>query len=233
MPIPSPTWFPSSLADRAAWFQNFSTKFSALAAGLGFLPAEVTSVQADNSTVQALTTYSLSVDTFEKGVTAFRKEVLEGKPSATPASPPAVPDLGDVDITLPGVYERLDNLVKRIKLSPTYSDEEGSQLGIIPSKSDPIAPNEMQPTLKNASLPSNVVQVGFKRGKSNGITVDVILDKAGSWTNMGSYFTSPAVLNIPQGPDELPRAVQVRARYLEKGVQVGQWPETYNVVTNP
>lgn len=231
--VPSSKWFPTALADRAAWFQNFTTNFAALAAGLGFLPADVTANGADNDTVQALTTYSYSVDAFEKGVTAFRKEVLEGNNGSPAAAPPAVPALGATPISLPGVYDRLDNLVKRIKLSPTYSDEEGKQLGIVPSKSDPISPDLMQPALKCSVLPGNVVNVVFKRGDSGGVVVETMVDKETAWTSKGNFFSSPAVLTIPAGPDNLPRAVQIRARYLEKGVQVGLWSETYNAVTIP
>lgn len=231
--VPSVKWFPSSLADRAAWFQNFATNFASLAAGLGFLPADVTANGADNDTVQALTTYSHSVDMFEKAVTAFRKEVLEGTNGSPAAAPPAVPAIGATPISLPGVYERLDNLVKRIKLSPTYSEEEGAQLGIIPGKSEPISPDLMQPVLKCSVLPGNVVNVVFKRTGSDGVTVETMVDKETAWTSKGNFFNSPAVLTIPPSTDNLPRAVQVRARYLEKGVQVGLWSETYNVVTIP
>jgi len=107
------------------------------------------------------------------------------------------------------------------------------QLGIVPSKSDPIAPNDMQPVLKQTALPGNVLEVAFKRGKSNGIVVEVIVDKAPGWVSMGNFFNSPAVLTIPQSENDLPRAVQIRARYLEKGTQIGQWSETYNCVTLP
>lgn len=231
--VPSNKWFPAAFADRAAWFQNFATNFAALAAGLGFLPADVTAVNADNDTVQALTTYSYSVDAFERAVTAYRKEVLEGSNGAPAAAKPPVPDLGAAVISLPGVYERLDNLVKRIKLSPTYSDEEGKQLGIVPSKSDPIAPDLMQPTLKCSVLPGNVINVAFKRGPSDGIAVEVMVDKEVVWSSKGNFFVSPANFTVAAGPDNLPRAVQIRARYLEKGVQVGLWSETYNVVTIP
>lgn len=231
--VPSNKWFPAALADRAAWFQNFATTFAALAVDLGFVAADVTAVDADNDTVQALTTYSYSVDAFEKAVTAWRKEVLEGANGAPAATPPAVPAVGATPISLPGVYERLDNLVKRIKLMPKYSEEEGRQLGIVPSKSDPIAPDERQPVLKCSVLPGNVVNVAFKRGDNNGVVVETIVDKEAAWTSKGNFFTSPAVITIPAGPDNLPRAVQVRARYLEKGVAIGLWSETYNVVTIP
>ena len=231
--IPSSKWFPTALADRAAWFQNFATNFAALAADLGFLPADVTSVNADNATVQALTNYSFSVDTFASAVTAFRKEVLEGTNSAVAATPPAVPDLGATPISLPGVYDRLDNLVKRIKLAPKYSEEEGTQLGIVSPKVAPISPADMQPVLKTSVLPGNIVNVVFKRGTSGGVCVETMVDKEVAWTPKGNYFSSPAVINIPPSADNLPRAVQIRSRYLDKGVQVGLWSETYNVVTLP
>lgn len=131
------------------------------------------------------------------------------------------------------MYDRLDNLVKRIKLAPKYSDEEGTQLGIVPPKTSPISPDDMQPVLKTSVLPGNVVNVVFKRGTSGGVCVETMVDKEVVWTSKGNFFSSPAVMTISPSADNLPRAVQIRSRYLDKGVQIGLWSETYNVVTIP
>lgn len=233
MVVPSSKWFPSALAERAAWMANFSNQFSSLYTHLGFVEADSLAVAADNDTLQQLATWTVAVEAYSKAATAFRREITQGENGAPDPSIPVPPELLDSALAGPGLYERLDNLVKRIRVAPNYSQEDGAMLGIVPSKTDPIAPNDMQPVLKTAVLPGNVVQVGFKRGQSSGIVVEVILDKGAAWASMGNFFTSPAVLNIPQSENDLPRAVQIRARYIEKGSPVGQWSETYNAVTTP
>ena len=53
---PDQRWFPTNRTERAAWFQNFTNNFAKVAAILGFSPAEVAAVQADNDMVQFLNT---------------------------------------------------------------------------------------------------------------------------------------------------------------------------------
>src|SRR5690606_4513340 len=106
--IPSNTWFPQSLSERAAWYQNFATQFSDLATGLGFLPADVTAVDSDNITLQALATWTVGVEAYSKAATAFRKEITQGDVGSPAPVLPDSPDFPDITIALPGLYERLD-----------------------------------------------------------------------------------------------------------------------------
>lgn len=233
MVVPSHKWFPQSLAERAAWFQNFASEFENLGTGLGFTAPEIADVTADNISVQQLAQWAVTVDSFSKGMTAFRREVLEGNDGDPPASLPTPPDFSDATIVNPGIFERLDKLVKRIRVAPNYSEEEGQQLGIIGPKSDPIAPGTHPPVLKLTALPANVVNVDFKRGSSDGIQVQTQLDNSGTWTTVGTYFKSPAAVTIPEGPNGLPRSVQVRARYVDGNTPVGDYSAVETISTIP
>jgi len=46
--IPSSRWFPTNLADRALWYENFATQFAAVAVSLGFTANDAASVNNDN-----------------------------------------------------------------------------------------------------------------------------------------------------------------------------------------
>ena len=201
---------------------------------LGFDPDEVTAVQADNQLVQFLVTANTQMNTVMDAARGFRKVSLDGDNndptpnwpaqfSGSPADPPPSP----------GVWFRLDKLVKRIRTAPNYTAETGALLGIIPSKSDPIAPEELKPNPSVSAMPGNIVEVHFTRGKTSGVDVQIQLDNDGQWTTGGRFTKSPAQLDIPENPANLPRSVQVRARYFQGNTPVGQYSDVDTIATTP
>ncbi len=129
--VPSRTWFPLSLQDRAAWFQNFVTQFSPVAVSLGFTAGDVTAIGEDNAAFQWLAEQTVTVENFRSAVVEYRLNLTEG-------------DIGDPDPIYPGqtfdnppslqpagMFERLNNLRNRILASPAYSDDLGILLGIV------------------------------------------------------------------------------------------------------
>jgi hypothetical protein len=232
--VPSKAWFPQSLADRAAWYQNFATQFAIRGVDLGFTAGDVGIVTNDNAAFQFLLAIANTVDSYEKAMTAYRKTILEGDVSAPgvelplPPTYPVTPPTTD-----PGLFERLDQYVKRIRVSPAYSPEDGAALGIIPSRPDPIAPNDLKPDPSLKALPGNIVEVTYVRNKTDGIDIQMLIDKAENWENAGRFKISPISLQIPQGPDNLPRSVQIRARYVINDVIVGQYSDIDAITTIP
>lgn len=123
--------------------------------------------------------------------------------------------------------------MKRIKVAPNYSDEEGQQLGIVSPKVDPIAPGTNPPVLKVSASPGNVLNVEFTRGSSDGIRIQTSLDKSNVWNNEGTFKKSPALITIPAGEGDLPRAVQVRARFVKANDPVGDYSDIVSISTMP
>jgi hypothetical protein len=232
--IPSKSWFPSSLADQAAWYQNFMIQLAVLADELGVDAMEVGQVEADNAAFQFLASMALQIDSYASSMRAYRKEILEGKigkpgielplPPAYPPTPPTVDA---------GIFERLVNLVERIRVAPNFSAEDAAALKILPSKPPKPIPNEMQPNPSLQALPGNVVEVKFVRGQSDGIDVQYQLDKDGIWVDAGRFLKSPAVLTLPQNVQATARSVEVRARYVLNNSPVGQYSDTDNISTIP
>lgn len=233
--IPSQKWFPSSLQERAAWYDNFSTQIGAigLTLGIGMTAAEITEVGEDNGNIQALATGSVTLDFFAEAYRQYRKIFTEGDIGDPIPDFPASPTFTLPNPSQPtGAFERLVKLVDRIRTSPVYTDELGALLGIIPQKGDDLAVDELKPALKANAMPGNLVQVDFVRGKTDGVQIETLIDGAGGWANAGKYFKSPAQLNIPNGTGN-PHSVQIRARFVMGNNAVGLNSDIIQVVTTP
>jgi hypothetical protein len=231
---PNYTYVPYSLSGQGDWFGNFSAQFTLVGASLGFSPAEVTAVQADNQLVQFLVTANTQMNAVMDAARSFRNVSLEGDNNdATPSWPAQFAGSPADPPPSPGVWFRLDKLVKRIRNAPNYTAETGSLLGIIPSKSDPIAPELMKPDPSVSAMPGNIVEVYFTRGKTSGVDVQIQLDNSGQWITGGRFTKSPAELDIPENPQNLPRSVQIRARYFQGNTPVGQYSDVDTIATTP
>lgn len=224
-------WLPVSLQEQAAWFANFADQFTQVAISLGFVAADVTAVQNDNEDFQFCAAQTVSLDAFLKAFKQYRNTVIDGSiGEPTPAYPPN-PGSGPPNAVPTGIFERLDRLVGKIRLSSAYTPEIGALLGIIPVS--PVKPVNPQPVLKVESLPGSVVEVKFVRGQMDGVVLEMKLDNAQTWSEAGKFYSSPASLTIPENTENLPRAVRVRARYVEGNSAVGQFSSVVSTATQP
>lgn len=229
---PSNRYFPTSLQEQAAWYANFTTNIAVVGSSLGLTVPEITSIQDDNNIVQFIASTAVELDAYRAAVKQYRTIITEGEiGSPTPAFPAALA-LIVPDPVPTGIWERLDGFVKRIRVAPTYTDEIGALLDIIPSQPGPTPENDMKPSLTPATLPNSVLQVKFVRGDTDGVVIETNVDN-GSWSNAGRFFKSPATLAIPENPAGLPRSVQIRARYVEGDTPVGQFSPTVTIATQP
>lgn len=230
--VPSKAWFPSGLQEQADWFQNFTTQLPNYSATLGVTAGEINTLVKDNEDFQSIAATTLTLDNFRASIRQYRISLLEdsiGSPqpvfpfedfSAPPNDQPA------------GVFERLDILVRKIRGAPNFNEEIGEALGIMPKKSNDGNFFDTPPVLKISASPGNIVSVAFKRGASDGIHVEMRLDN-GTWSSVGNFFKSPVDIQVPTGPSEGPRFVEIRARYLDGNSPVGNNSDVVSVSTTP
>ncbi|HMT06756.1 MAG TPA: hypothetical protein PKA82_02050 [Pyrinomonadaceae bacterium] len=228
----NPRFCPTSLQAQAGWFENFATQFAIVADALGFRNS-VAAVNSDAAVVEKLAAIQTQLKAYRQAVRQYRITILTGDVGQPTPEFPALPTYGVPEVVPTGIYERMDTLIKQIKLAPTYTEEIGALLGIIPSNRPTPPPEDMQPTLKMVAMPGSSVQVTFVRGNTDGVMLQTKLDKAENWSDSGRYFTSPIELPIPENPTGLPRSVQVRARYIEGNAAVGQFSPVVSASTQP
>jgi hypothetical protein len=232
--IPSPLWFPTSMGERADWYNVFYTQLVILAATIDVTLSEVTMIENDNQMMQFMLTSRNEMEVVKEAANSFRKNISEGSiGSPDPVWPDAYAGTPPLPQVPPGMFERLVKLVERIRTANGYTNEIGELLQIVPKKSDALIPDELQPNPSLKALPGNVVKVEFVRGKTQGIEIEYKLDKDENWTKVGRFASSPAELIIPANVDNTARTVQIRARYVLNNVAVGLYSEIDTISTMP
>lgn len=236
MPIPSPSWCPSSLQERAAWFQNFADNLPlGLATNLGFTAAEHAAIMADNEDFQHIAATQLSLDSFAKAYREYRISVCED-PVGTPQPMFPIENFTPPPNDVPaGIFQRLIENVDRIRAAAAYTDELGASLRIIPRKPEPQPESELKPVIKAEANPIgeyrftvNVTRLGQPAYK-----VQIQRMNSDQWTDTIVATGNPTDVTIsPLEPGQTER-ILVRA-ILYKGSQaIGQPSDPTYVTVGP
>ena len=231
---PSIKWFPLSLTERAAWYTNFNAQVHQYGADLGLTAGEMASVQADCDMLTFLARSSISVQAYFDAFQAFRRELCDGDSGDATPTLPADPGLVAPASVEPGIFQRLTRLVPRIRASANFSEHMEVMFGIAPTRYQRKLTHleeNASPDIKAFAEPNNVISVKFVRGASAGITIETRLDNEKEWRPAGTFAKSPAEIAIPHNAEQLPRRVQLRARFLHGNDPVGNWSDVVTVQT--
>jgi hypothetical protein len=234
--IPSRTWFPSSLAERALWMDNFATQFASYAAVLGFTAAEVTSVTLDNEEFQWLADTNVAAKNFASAVAEFRVTLTEGDIGDPAAVFPFENFTGPPHGRDPGMFERIDNLRKRILASPNYTDEIGIALGIVGEGGDVIAESEVKPEIECFPAATGYMFSIVVSKRYNSDSWQVWATPAGvtDWKILtAATGKSTDVVVGPTGEVPAPVQLQVRVQLRRSNQNYGEPSDIAQVTVNP
>lgn len=231
---PDQRWFPTNRVSRAAWFENFTVQFAAVAPTLGFTQSEVDAVAADNAVVQFAASAINLLGSQMTGARAFERSILLGDNNgaqphfpeyAVPAPPPMVNA---------GIFERLERLVRRIRVAAGYNPSVGALLGIIRTTNRIADPQSYVPTLKvtpDAGPYTFNVRCPIK--SFNGFIVSYRRNPEASWQTTNTYFRSPAAVSIVPTQPGIAEQLSVRVRMVKGNDPVSEYSQSAVVTVNP
>lgn len=233
--IPSFRWFPRGLQDRAAWYQNFSTQFAAVGVSLGFTPSEMTEVAEDNQVIQFLADTLVQLDAYKKAVGQYREIITEGDVGEPTPAFPSNPNFNLPVIQPTGIFQRLVELIERIKAAPDYTDEIGALLGIIPSAPDSVSPEDVKPSVEAFAAQSGYEFsiVVSNRGKANMWEVQIRRAGQEKWETVKTASGKSVDVEVQPSEDGKPEQVQVRVQLLKDNQPYGMLSDMVAVTVNP
>ena len=220
------SYLPRTDKDRVVWLNNFSSKFAQVATGLGFVAADVTSVNNDAAMFSYLIN-QVEVYTTAKEQRVDYKNLIKEGPLGTPGGPlPVAPAAGTVPtVVLPGIFARISQLVPRIKNSTTYTDAIGKDLGIIGAQQT-FDPALMKPVLKLAMM-GGQVEVQWIKSEADALRIET--DKGNGWQLL-------AIDTVPHYTDTTPITApavwRYRAMYQIADELVGQWSDVSSITVS-
>lgn len=219
-------YLPRTDKDRVVWLNNFASKFAQVFTGLGFVAADVTSVNNDAAMFSYLIN-QVELYTTAKEQRVDYKNLIKDGPLGTPGGlVPVAPAAGTIPTTvLPGIFARISQLVPRIKNSVTYTDAIGKDLGIIGAQQT-FDPSQMKPLLKLAMM-GGQVEVQWIKGEADSLRIES--DKGNGWQLL-SIDTVPHYTDTT--PITAPAVWKYRAMYQIADEQVGMWSDVNSITVS-
>lgn len=176
------SFIPTSDSDKVVWLNNFATKLGTYAANVGVTAAEVTATQKDASLYQYIINLLEVYRQTLKNLTGYKTQVKHAiDQQHISATIPSLPTLATPPPSVPeGVFDRAGKLAVRIKASPNYTDNIGSDLGIVTTVTS-LNKTNMQPFIK-INLDAGRPHLKWTKGESD--AMDLYVDR-----NDGNGFT--------------------------------------------
>ncbi|HEX8495148.1 MAG TPA: hypothetical protein VF658_20070 [Pyrinomonadaceae bacterium] len=215
---------PRSDAELVIWFRNFAQHFNTHAARLGFTPAEVLAVQADAAMLEYL--IADLIPSFQAGLqarTVYKNLIKNGPVGAPGGDPPAAPVFNPAPVTVaPGILPRVRKLIQRIKASPNYTDDIGSDLDTIGvDTSGPDAETIAKPTAKATALPNSEVRIDFNKRGFDGVLIESRRTGEEGWMRLGTDNYSPYTDSRPPVQAGHAEVREYRLRFMLRDEAVG------------
>lgn len=236
---PDPRYVPTDLSGQATWFDNYNGQMQIVGASLGFASGELDRIKDDNTMVQFFGSSAASVEAYRGAMTSFRRVMLTGNigepnpdyPSAFAGLP--LPTTGAPVDT--GIWARLNKDVPRIRKAPTYTEETGALLGIIPTTPDAPLPGTVKPTASFDAAMHGYLFSTVVAGRQEADAFQVWIRREGTtdWTLAATATGKSVDVTYDPGQTSGPVQLQVYVQLRKDNANYGQPSEISLVTVNP
>ena len=235
MTVPNRAFVPSDWAGQTDWFQNWDKQMTEVGLTLGFSAAELVRIHDDYLMLQFLRDAMTAVGAFTDAVTNHRRIMSRGKVGdPTPALPAntalALPVT--TDPVPPGIWQRNNEDIRRVREAPAYTEETGGLLGIIPIETEGLTEVDTQPSLKVAVEPGYNVKVAGVMMGMDALRIDYQRKGSDAW-QLAAFLTKlPGEFAISPATPGQPEQGRIRAVYIKASEQFGQFSPEYPVTVS-
>ena len=124
----------------------------------------------------------------------------------------------------PGIEARTRDIARAIKGHLLYSEADGELLGIVSPKKGDENLDAMTPEFAIKTLANFEVQVNFRKLGMDALKFQ-FRHKGGDWHAAGFLVTSPGILAIVPSTPGQAEQIEMRAVYVRKNAEVGNYSD--------
>jgi hypothetical protein len=215
------SYLPAPDGDRVIWMNNFTAKIGTYAASVGITAAEVTAVQKDAAMYQYIVNLQEVYKQTLQNVINYKRLLKKANAQQhLSAVLPALPALATAPAPVPeGVFDRISNLVKRIKASVNYTDSMGSDLGII-SPVVSIDPSSMQPDLQ-VKTDAGRPHVKWVRGEADALDLYADRNDGSGFVYLGRFMRNEYIDTTNLASNKVLDEWRYKGIFVIADIQVG------------
>jgi hypothetical protein len=232
--IPSQAWFPTSIVDRAVWFKNFATNFAVIGSSLGFSDEEIEQVVADSEVVQFLSAAIYQNNAYTRALQGMQKSITQGKIGENTPDLPTPPLFSPPPMVPTGIFQRLVKTVNRVRTAPTYTNETGAILGILPGRTvREVTRDHVPKIVVDSAFGGYRFRVKVAKLRMDAFEVQVRRNSNDHFEHAATGIASPLdVALTPLNPGQ-PEQIYVRVRMLKGNEPVGNFSNMVQITVNP
>ena len=219
-------YLPRTDAERITWLKNFAGKLNNYVEKFGIDGETAGNIGRELQWLEQTIGYKEQFKTFLQSLTRYKDDMMN-KPAAMRLPVIPVPQMEATDVQ-PGIFARISKLVVRIKAHPSYTEQDGLDLGIIGAETDMPDTAVHAPAISIKITSGGYPEIVWQKGQMSGVEIQK-LDEKGQWQFL-------AIDTVPNYTDTsaLPPAGQpikrtYRAIYILNDARYGQWSDAVSV----
>jgi hypothetical protein len=213
-------YIPSSDADKGIWLNNFTTKMSLYAAQLGVTPAELTALQKDNTAFQYIINTMESYRQYVLNLAGYKNMMKHASSSQHIGNLPVMPTLPAAPpMVTEGIFDRVSKMVTRIKASLNYSDNIGSDLGVI-APSSTVDISTLQPFI-NIKIDVGKPHLKWVKGVADAIDLYADRNDGNGFVYVGRLSRNEYLDITPMAANKVYNEWKYKAIFVISDAQVG------------
>ena len=223
-------YYPTSEPAQVTWLTNYRNKIGTQGPACGIAAAEVTDTQADlDYNIFLLNVWHPTLQSDVKEGTEYKKLVATG--SGATVALPAASTFTPPTARPPGVLNRLFNQIGRIKLSGSYTETIGTDLGVIGAEDATEHPvPEFTLTVQQGTT-SQIVRIDFTKFGHKGVYLESRRG-TGAWEFLGIDTTKPYLDERPLLAAPAAESREYRLRWWDDEPN-GDWSPIQKVTVGP
>ena len=224
-------WWPSAMPDQVVLMQNFSVKIANYVTVLGLTPAQQDAGEALCSGFISAFNAAEQCKATMIAMTRWRDEVFYGEPAGGTAQPAPVFPVVSLNEYTVGTVTEFFRLRDRIVASAGYTQAIGEDLGIVGATIIPPAPDTVTPDLKASTTGNYRVQISGSMQGADALRVEYA-PSGGNFAPIAFLTNTPGTFQITPAEPNQPETGTIRAVYIKKNVEYGNYSANYPVTVS-